>query len=541
MCILKKFPHEKVKYLSGSKLGVHDYVERQNELIAFFFLFPFPIRNHAHNRWCRYIGWALCTLSILVSIFFLWAYGIQFGDEKTRKWVTSLIVSFFASILVTQPIKVFVTALILSTLFKSPDTDVDDGDEDEEELDIDLLPDEEWMHNLTPVRRNKNRSRFYKPNLKSMERLKLLRLKEIKMTIILKDIFSYLFFLWVLTILSYGNRDPNAYLMKDSLLKTFIEGGDEGENFNEVRTTAEFWNWTQRTLLPNLLVGDWYNGYKPYGLRGFLNDRVNRMMGYGVLRQVRVKPNTCKVDDRLEVITSDCRAYSKMINEDRKSYRAGWTSASDISYVNESLPVGKSGILNPSKSKKDEWNYRTPSELDGLPFWGKLDVYSGGGYVIPLRGSRGDLLEKTKRLEQQNWVDGRTRAVLAEFSAYNAQVNLFAIVTCIAEFQPGGGVVPNFRIDVVRLMRYHQGFGLFVILCELTYVGFIIFFTFREFRNWRNQGRDYFKSYWNWAEVHIILYLAFLPLFAFPIYFTYFCLYSSFYSENAFAFRLIHF
>lgn len=29
--------------------------------------------------WCRYIGWALCLLSILVSIFFLWAYGIQFG------------------------------------------------------------------------------------------------------------------------------------------------------------------------------------------------------------------------------------------------------------------------------------------------------------------------------------------------------------------------------------------------------------------------------------------------------------------------------
>lgn len=70
--------------------------------------------------WCRYIGWFLCFLSITVSIFFLWAYGIQFGDEKTRKWVTSLIISFFTSILVTQPIKVFLTAMILATLFKSP-------------------------------------------------------------------------------------------------------------------------------------------------------------------------------------------------------------------------------------------------------------------------------------------------------------------------------------------------------------------------------------------------------------------------------------
>jgi polycystin 1L2 len=68
--------------------------------------------------WCRYIGWFLCLLSISISIFFLLAYGIQFGDEKTRKWVTSLVISFFASILVTQPIKVFLTAIILSTLFK---------------------------------------------------------------------------------------------------------------------------------------------------------------------------------------------------------------------------------------------------------------------------------------------------------------------------------------------------------------------------------------------------------------------------------------
>ncbi len=109
-----------------------------------------------------------------------------------------------------------------------------------------------------------------------------------------------------------------------------------------------------------------------------------------------------------------------------------------------------------------------------------------------------------KVLKKQNWIDGRTRAIFAEFSVYNAQVNLFGIVSCVVEFQPGGGIIPNFRVDVVRLMRYHQGFGFFIILCELTYVAFIVFFTIREFKNWRNQGKAYFKSYWNWAEVIII-------------------------------------
>lgn len=57
--------------------------------------------------WCRYVAWFFCLASIFVSIFFIWAYGVQFGDEKTRKWITSLLVSFFMSVLVTQPIKVY--------------------------------------------------------------------------------------------------------------------------------------------------------------------------------------------------------------------------------------------------------------------------------------------------------------------------------------------------------------------------------------------------------------------------------------------------
>lgn len=97
------------------------------------------------------------------------------------------------------------------------------------------------------------------------------------------------------------------------------------------------------------------------------------MMGYGVLRQVRVKPNTCQVEDRLTRLTTQCRSFSNVINEDRKSYKVGWSYESEMSYINESLPMSRSGRLNPSKSKKDEWNYRKPSELDGLPFWGQFE------------------------------------------------------------------------------------------------------------------------------------------------------------------------
>lgn len=372
---------------------------------------------------CRYLAWFLCALCIVVSIFFLWAYGIQFGDEKTRKWITSLIVSFFASILVTQPIKVFLTAIILSTILKSPDVDIDDSEEDEDDIDLTVLEEnEEWLHMYSPTA---TRARNYQsPNMALLDKIKLQRLKEMKMTIILKDIFSYLCFLWILTVISYGNRDPSAYLMKETIEKTIIEGTNQGTNYMEIKTPDDMWRWTNTTLIPSLLIGDWYNGYKPLGLRGFMNDHVNRMMGYGVLRQVRIKPNTCEIEHHFEGLIKRCRAFSNIINEDRMSYLVGWRGESEQSYVNESLPLSKKGFLNPSASKKDEWNYRSPKELDGLPFIGKLDMYSGGGYVLPLKGSRQDLWTRIEQLRRQDWIDERTRAVIAEFSVYNAQVRI---------------------------------------------------------------------------------------------------------------------
>ncbi|XP_022236079.1 polycystic kidney disease protein 1-like 2 [Limulus polyphemus] len=436
------------------------------------FLFPW---------WCLYLAWFVSLSTIAVSVFFLWGYGVQFGDEKTRKWVTSLLISFFTSILVTQPIKVFLMAMIFSTLCKSVDNDEDDAEEDEEAPE--LNPDEEWLYAESPRRSER---KLYKPiNVQATQRAKEERLTEMKMNAVIREILSYLLFLWILIVLSYGNRDPNAFYMQVNLNNAFIKKGDSSLDFTQATTPLLFWRWVREAVVPELLVGKWYNGGQPLGLRGFLDDRVNRLMGYGVLRQVRTKNNTCNIVPVMKDISESCSGMTSIIDEDRKDYSPGWTEP----------PTGNS---------KDEYHYRSSSELDGLPFWGKLDVYSGGGYVFPLRGTRKQLKEMILKLETSDWVDSRTRAVFVEFSVYNAQVNLFGVVTIVAEFFPGGGIVPFYRIDPIRLMRYHEGFGLFVLLCEVFYVVFTLFFTVREIKNIRKERTAYFQSYWSIIELVII-------------------------------------
>ena len=56
--------------------------------------------------WVRIISWLLVIGITATSLFFVLMYGIQFGQVKCTKWITSLVTSFFTSMLCVQPLKV---------------------------------------------------------------------------------------------------------------------------------------------------------------------------------------------------------------------------------------------------------------------------------------------------------------------------------------------------------------------------------------------------------------------------------------------------
>ena len=110
-----------------------------------------------------------------------------------------------------------------------------------------------------------------------------------------------------------------------------------------------------------------------------------------------------------------------------------------------------------------------------------------------------------KMLEKLKWVNNQTRAVFFEFAVYNANINLFGVATFIAEFIPGGGVKPYFRVDPINLLRHHDPDGGFNTFALILYAIFLIYYTIKEIIEWKRKGiLDYFKSYWNWGEWTIL-------------------------------------
>ena len=59
----------------------------------------------------------------------------------------------------------------------------------------------------------------------------------------------------------------------------------------------------------------------------------------------------------------------------------------------------------PMNHSKPEFTYRTGSEIDTYPYWGKHGFYSGGGYVVEMSGSLKKVVEKVDELMEDEWVD----------------------------------------------------------------------------------------------------------------------------------------
>lgn len=194
----------------------------------------------------------------------------------------------------------------------------------------------------------------------------------------------------------------------------------------------------------------------------------------------------------MEDVISECAGFGHLINEDSAYYRTHWK-----------------GNLTMASRVPQEYKYLTATQLNGYPFWGQLDWYGGGGYIVPLLAKRYEngskLIKKMTQLERSGWIDKDTRAVFVEFGTYNAQVNLFVVVTIVAEFVPGGGIVPYYHIDPIKLLHYHTGSGLLQLVCQIGFIIFTLYYTICVLIDSCKQGRKYFTQYWNMAEIANLL------------------------------------
>ncbi|CAH1779439.1 unnamed protein product [Owenia fusiformis] len=426
--------------------------------------------------WFIYIGWVLVILTTLSTGFFIMLYSMSYGSKRTVEWLCSIAVSITQSVFLEQPIKVICVAVVLSLIFKKP--------EEEEEIDLQYQPQwtvpkqkyltEIWHERVMNLR--KTDSCYQPPPPSSItEAQKRLRHKE-RMNATIREIVGYVMFLWILLLIVYGQNDRKSYLMNKNIKDTLYKQ----KSFKLLSNYDTLWYWMNTTLFDLLYDDDF---------PGFISTKAAYLVGAARLRQLRVKQGDCFTSDIISGLKCSV-GYSEEAM-DKGAYGTGWLSLQPNTTDAEYSSV---------------WKYHSSKELDSSSLMASLDtLYSGSGYMADLGVSRFESIAALDHLHSNGWIDDDTRVLFVEFNVYNANLNLFTIVTTVFEMPQYGGVLPTCIVSTIKLYRYVQTVHIAIMACEIAYCVYTLYFIISECLRVKQLKWNYFKTFWNWLEIGIIL------------------------------------
>ncbi|XP_035813867.2 polycystic kidney disease protein 1-like 2 [Amphiprion ocellaris] len=412
--------------------------------------------------WFIFVGWLLVIGTSVVSGYFTMLYGLNFGKERSISWLVSMIVSFFQSLLLIQPLKVLCIAIFFALVIKKVD--------EEDFQNVAFVKSDCKDQQMT----RRDAGLYVPPPPADIEKMRRNRILEQKAFALLREILIYMGFLWMLLLVAYGQRDPNAFLLNKHIRKSFSAG------ISSSMSVGDVFAWANKSLLRNL-----YGVYP-----GFITDGNSKLVGNARLRQLRVQKSSCQIADSMLKLVPDCHAPYSWEVEDMGSYELGWNhSVSD----------------NMSTSTSSPWKYQTQAQLRSSSFWGKTVIYRGGGFSVELGPDLQNASSTLEYLFRNKWLDMYTRAVFVEFTVYNANVNLFCVATLLLETTAVGAFQFQSQMQSVRLYQSTGGLYIFVMVAEIIYLLFILHYMFLQGKLMKQQRCSYFKNKWNLLELTIIL------------------------------------
>ena len=167
---------------------------------------------------CVYIAWLLCFVTTMTAATFTLFYSLMWGKEVAEQWLASILISNGQDVFVMQPTKVMLAVILVSFLMtRNKQDDVEEELVKEGELqndDVDILSD--------------NPKERFKQSL--MEKMRIQSRKEARLASTAREIVLHLLFVFLLSVVSYGNKNENRFLMTTEMKNTFA-------SFDLVRTT----------------------------------------------------------------------------------------------------------------------------------------------------------------------------------------------------------------------------------------------------------------------------------------------------------------
>uniref|UniRef100_A0A8C4VD31 Polycystin-2 n=1 Tax=Gopherus evgoodei TaxID=1825980 RepID=A0A8C4VD31_9SAUR len=297
---------------------------------------------------------------------------------------------------------------------------------------------------------------------------------------VLRELITYVIFLVVLCVLTYGMVSSSMYYYTRVMSQLFLEtplSNMEKTNFKTLSTMEDFWKFTEGPLLDGLYWEMWYNNKTMAENKSFIYYE-NLLLGVPRVRQLKVRNGSCSIPEDLKDEIKECYDVYSVANEDTAPF----------------------GLQNGTA-----WTYTNEQDLNGSSHWGLIASYSGAGYYQDLSRSREETAAQIANLKKHLWLDRGTRAAFIDFSVYNANINLFCIVRLLVEFPATGGLITSWQFQPVKLIHYISTFDFFLAACEVAFCLFTLYYVIEEILEIHIHKLHYFRSLWNCLDILIIV------------------------------------
>ncbi|KAM7059204.1 polycystin-1-like protein 3 [Molossus nigricans] len=401
------------------------------------------------SRWLAYLCWLLLGVTSLATAFFTALYSLELSKDQATSWVISMILSVLQNVFVIQPVKVTVLSLSLALILnRVPSLNREKEQQTRRILALSA------KCSSSPGSRDKGNPIYVAPAMNSPVQRPDRTLQEKKLLKLTGDMLVQILFLVLLMTTVNSTQNSSRFYFHQALWKSF------SHRFSEIKLMNHFYPWASHTLLPNL-----YGDYT-----GFITDGNSFLLGNVLLRQIRIlKP-------------------SHQDLEDTENYRMNWRPPKTNSTESDSI-----------------WHYQNQETLGAYPIQGEFATYSGGGYTVRLGRNSSTATRVLQHLEQSHWLDCRTKSLFVEFVVFNANVNLFCVVTLILESNNVGAFFTSVRLDTLMSLQTSKKDFAWSIVSQVLYYLLVCYYGFIQGRRLKQQRWRFLTRKKNILNISLIL------------------------------------
>ncbi|KAH9502270.1 hypothetical protein Btru_073296, partial [Bulinus truncatus] len=167
----------------------------------------------------------------------------------------------------------------------------------------------------------------------------------------------------------------------------------------------------------------------------------------------------------LLIVNKNCTILNIKLKNCVPSFSSGKEETRDYCLGWNFQPCSEFEKVNSLSSRA--WTYTPAEDIQGLPIAGNYDIYNGGGYITNMKFNTKVTLTILKELRTNYWIDHETRAVFIEFTLYSPNINNFAHIILLLEFNEMGGLIPFVSVYPVSVHNPPGLLGSFVQFCQL--------------------------------------------------------------------------